>query len=82
MSKYIFRVDFTDDYHHRIQTYGGMDSEYSHTTREPHSEYILSFEDDIEFVEWNWKHRNKFRKLGDDPIEFTRIGYANAEYRI
>lgn len=81
MTKYIYRVDYIDDYHHRTQTYGGMDSEYSHTTREPTHDFILSTSQDIDTVRAIWDIRNKYRP-DIEVTNFEQVGYANYNYDI
>lgn len=51
----VFRVSFEDDYHHRTPTCGGMDSEYSHTTREPRSDLVVA--PDLETAQFLWVNR-------------------------
>jgi hypothetical protein len=53
----IFSVSFTDNHHHRVATCGGMDSEYSHTTRETFTEYVVA--SDLETAQFLWSHRGR-----------------------
>ena len=52
----VFRVTYEDDYHHRKSTCGGMDSEYSHTTREKMEEYVIA--PDLDTAKFLWTHRS------------------------
>jgi hypothetical protein len=67
----VFRVSYETDIHHRVITCGGMDSEYSHTTRERKVEYIVASE--IDFAVFLWENRNKHNK-DHSEVEWEELG--------
>lgn len=66
-----FRVSFQDDVHHRRPTCGGMDSEYSHSTRERHTEIVVA--PDLETAKFLWTHRSRLITTRTD-IEWEELG--------
>lgn len=52
---HVFQVSYEDDHYHRVDTCGGMDSEYSHTTRENNTELVVA--PDLETAKFLWAHR-------------------------
>lgn len=80
MNRYLFKVTFTDEVHHRVSTCGGMDSEYSHTSREPKEEFFVLNKDDHKLAALIWNHQNKYREDTMEDVVITPIGYLNAEY--
>jgi len=74
----VFKVSFVDDQHHRISTCGGLDSEFSHTTREPVCELVVA--PDLETAQFLWSHRGRlitsrsnidWEEVGDVSLMFT-----------
>lgn len=51
----VFRVSYERDFHHRREILGGLDSEYSHTTREGDEEYVVA--PDMKTAQFLWHHR-------------------------
>jgi hypothetical protein len=67
----IFRVAYEDTTYHRRDTYGGMDSEPSHQTRDPKEEFIIA--PDMETAQFLWAHRSRAITSRTD-IQWTEIG--------
>lgn len=67
----IFRVSYEDDTHHRRSTFGGMDSEPSHTTRDPKQEWIVA--PDMETAQFLWSHRGRGVSTRTD-VQWEEVG--------
>lgn len=70
----VFRVIFHDNQHHRKDIMGGLDSEYSHTTREQFVEYVVA--PDLETAQFLWTHRCRLIKTRCD-IMWEELGYVS-----
>jgi len=71
---HIFRVSYVDDHHHRVDTCGGMDSEYSHTTRDRREEFVVA--PDMETAQFLWNHQRRGIKSMTD-VEWSDVGQVS-----
>ncbi len=70
----VFKVLFEDDTYHRVSTCGGMDSEFSHITRDQNAEYVVA--PDLETAQFLWNHKNRGIKTRTD-IKWKELGNVN-----
>lgn len=75
----IFRVDFVDDTYHRVATCGGMDSEFSHKTRDPKVSHVIA--PSLEIAQFVFKSTGRLHDSMTE-VRWTELGGVDLDINV